>query len=121
VGFGTPTLKGIWETAPYLHDGSANTLRDVLIARNHDNKHGDLSGFSEQEIDKLIAYLNQIDEIEAKDFVTKTKEEFEDSYHKLIISPNPVLDKMHIQILLNTNESGIIKIYSSSGTLVYSQ
>jgi YVTN family beta-propeller protein len=121
VGFGTPTLKGIWETAPYLHDGSANTLRDVLIARNHDNKHGDLSGFSEQEIDKLIAYLNQIDEIEAKDFVTKTKEEFEDSYHKLTISPNPVLDKMHIQILLNTNESGIIKIYSSSGTLVYSQ
>ncbi len=23
TGFGTPTLKGIWETAPYLHDGSA--------------------------------------------------------------------------------------------------
>ena len=30
LGLDTPSLLGVWETAPYLHDGSAATLRDVL-------------------------------------------------------------------------------------------
>ena len=34
LGFDTPTLLGVWETAPYLHDGSAPTLRDVLTTKN---------------------------------------------------------------------------------------
>lgn len=29
-GIDTPTLLGVWETAPYLHDGSATTLEDVF-------------------------------------------------------------------------------------------
>jgi cytochrome c peroxidase len=28
--FDTPSLLGIWATAPYFHDGSASTLEDVL-------------------------------------------------------------------------------------------
>src|SRR6185295_6139849 len=30
TGIDTPTLKGVWETAPYLHDGSASTLADIF-------------------------------------------------------------------------------------------
>lgn len=30
AGIETPTLRGIWESAPYLHDGSAATLADVF-------------------------------------------------------------------------------------------
>jgi len=30
TGIDTPTLHGIWRTAPYFHDGSAETLRDVF-------------------------------------------------------------------------------------------
>jgi len=30
TGIDTPTLLGIWETAPYFHDGSAPTLADVF-------------------------------------------------------------------------------------------
>ena len=30
--FDTPTLVEVWRTAPYLHDGSAATMRDVLTA-----------------------------------------------------------------------------------------
>ena len=30
TGIDTPTLLGIWDTAPYLHDGSAATLDDVF-------------------------------------------------------------------------------------------
>src|SRR5262249_9347056 len=42
-GIGTPTLLGIWETPPYLHDGSAPTLRDVLTTSNRRDEHGFVS------------------------------------------------------------------------------
>jgi DNA-binding beta-propeller fold protein YncE len=61
TGIDTPTLLGIWQTAPYLHDGSAATLRDVLISRNPEGKHGDTASLSEAQIDQLVAYLEQID------------------------------------------------------------
>jgi DNA-binding beta-propeller fold protein YncE/cytochrome c peroxidase len=58
----TPTLLGVWETAPYLHDGSAPTLRDVLTTKNPDGLHGYASALSSQELDELVAYLMQIDD-----------------------------------------------------------
>src|SRR5690606_17727513 len=44
LGLDTPTLHGLWHSAPYLHDGSAPTLRDVLTTRNPDDRHGATSG-----------------------------------------------------------------------------
>lgn len=63
-GIDTPTLLGIWQTAPYLHDGSAPTLRDVLVARNPDGRHGAVSTLTSEEIDRLVAYLLQLDGLE---------------------------------------------------------
>jgi hypothetical protein len=60
-GIDTPTLLGIWETAPYLHDGSAPTLRDVLTTENPSDAHGAVSTLASEELDELIAYLEQID------------------------------------------------------------
>lgn len=62
LGIDTPTLLGIWQTAPYLHDGSAPTLRDVLTTRNPEGKHGDVSDLSEQQLEDLVAYLQQVDQ-----------------------------------------------------------
>jgi DNA-binding beta-propeller fold protein YncE len=56
-GFDTPTLAELWRTAPYLHDGSAATLREVLVEKNPDDKHGVATGLSDAEIEDLIAYL----------------------------------------------------------------
>lgn len=61
LGIDTPTLLGAWETPPYLHDGSAATLRDVLTTRNPNDLHGYVSSLSSQQIDQLVAYLTQID------------------------------------------------------------
>jgi YVTN family beta-propeller protein len=61
-GIDTPTLLGVWETPPYLHDGSAPTLRDVLTTRNPDDMHGYVSSLSSQQIDQLVAYVSQIDD-----------------------------------------------------------
>lgn len=55
--FDTPTLVEIWRTGPYLHDGSAATLREVLIDRNPRDKHGKTSHLSDTELNTLIAYL----------------------------------------------------------------
>jgi cytochrome c peroxidase len=35
--FDTPSLLGVWATAPYFHDGSAATLRDVLFSKDFHN------------------------------------------------------------------------------------
>ena len=55
--FDTPTLREIWRTAPYLYNGSAVTIRDVLTKFNKDDKHGVTSKMTEQEIDALEEYI----------------------------------------------------------------
>jgi DNA-binding beta-propeller fold protein YncE len=55
--FYTPTLIEVWRTAPYLHDGSAATLWDVLTTRNAGGQHGDVSGLSSQQLDDLCEYV----------------------------------------------------------------
>ena len=58
--FDTPSLIEIYRTGPYLHDGSAATLREVLLERNQNDKHGTTSHLSEQQIDDLVAYLKSL-------------------------------------------------------------
>ncbi len=55
--FDTPTLIEMWRSAPYLHDGSARTLHEVLTTRNKGDKHGKTSHLSKKQIDALVAYL----------------------------------------------------------------
>ena len=58
----TPTLKGVWEAPPYLHDGSAATLLDVITVRNAEDRHGQTSQLSPTEKAQLVAYLQQLDD-----------------------------------------------------------
>jgi mono/diheme cytochrome c family protein len=60
-GIDTPSLHGAWASAPYLHDGSAPTLRDVLTARNPSDLHGTTSHLDAAQIDDLVAYLLCLD------------------------------------------------------------
>jgi YVTN family beta-propeller protein len=55
--FYSPALVELWRTAPYLHDGSAVSLRDVLTTCNRDDRHGHTVGLAPQEIDDLVEYL----------------------------------------------------------------
>ncbi len=56
-GFDTPSLRGVWHTAPYLHDGRAATLREVLGTHNPTDRHGHTSHLSEAEVQDLVAFL----------------------------------------------------------------
>jgi mono/diheme cytochrome c family protein len=54
-----PTLLGLWATAPYLHDGSAPTLFDVLD-RNVDDLHGTTSTLDAQQRSDLVEFLKSL-------------------------------------------------------------
>ncbi|MDG2222176.1 MAG: c-type cytochrome [Rubripirellula sp.] len=55
--YDTPSLIEAYRTAPYLHDGRALTLKDVLTASNEKKQHGRASALKADEIDDLVAYL----------------------------------------------------------------
>lgn len=54
TGFDVPTLRGVWATAPYLHDGSAATLAGAITA------HQGVT-LNATDLNNLVAYLQQID------------------------------------------------------------
>ena len=54
--FYTPALVELWRSAPYLHDGSAATLREVL-SENRNDRHGRTSRLTKPEIEDLVEYL----------------------------------------------------------------
>ena len=58
--FDTPTLVEVWRTAPYLIDGRAGTIKDVLTVHNEGDKHGKTSGLSEKQIADLAEYVNEV-------------------------------------------------------------
>lgn len=54
TGLDTPTLRGLWDGAPFLHDGSAPTLEAAIAAHQGVN-------LSATQLNQLGAYLRQID------------------------------------------------------------
>jgi DNA-binding beta-propeller fold protein YncE len=55
----TPGLVGIEATAPYFHDGSAATLKDVLL-RVRDGSMGSTAGLSDADLEALETYLRSL-------------------------------------------------------------
>lgn len=59
TGIDTPGLQGVFATAPYLHDGRAETLDEVFSRYDPDHLHA--PALTDDERAKLVAYLLQID------------------------------------------------------------
>ncbi len=53
TGIDSPTLRDVWATAPYLHDGSVATLDAAVTAHNGVT-------LSATDLQKLVSYLQQI-------------------------------------------------------------
>jgi YVTN family beta-propeller protein len=60
TAFDTPSLVGVYRSAPYLHDGRAATLRDVLTAHNPKDRHGRTRHLSAAELDDLVEFLKSL-------------------------------------------------------------
>ena len=58
--YDTPTLLGLYRSAPYLHHGKAKTLHDVLTSQNLGDRHGVTSHLSSGEIDDMVEFLKAL-------------------------------------------------------------
>ena len=56
--YNTPTLRGVFYTAPYLHDGSAPTLHDAL--KKTATTMGHTNQLTPSQLDALVAYLKTL-------------------------------------------------------------
>jgi cytochrome c peroxidase len=61
AAFKTPTLRNVADTAPYMHDGSLKTLRDVV-------EHYDRGGIPNQNLDPKMQKLD-LEEWQKQDLV----------------------------------------------------
>jgi len=77
TGIDTPTLRGLWASAPYLHDGSAATLLDVITTSNPTGLHGPTNSLTGSEQQDLVAYLLSIDDLELGCRLIGTEEDLE--------------------------------------------
>ena len=59
-GLNTPPLLGIARTAPYLHDGSASTLKARILQGKDRDQHGKTAQLTNGEVDDLVEYLKTL-------------------------------------------------------------
>ena len=60
LGLNTPSLLGIARSGPFLHDGSAVTLRARLMKGKDLNQHGMTAQLTEAEVTDLVSYLKTL-------------------------------------------------------------
>jgi cytochrome c peroxidase len=60
VELDVPHLMGVYDSYPYLHDGSAATLEEIFSKRNPQKLHGKADLLSEAELKDLLDYVRQL-------------------------------------------------------------
>jgi len=55
-----PRLDGVYDTDPFLHDGSARTLEEVFSKRNPNKLHGKAHELSDSEMKDLLLYVKEL-------------------------------------------------------------
>jgi len=59
-GYNPPSLRGVYDKDPYLHDGRSRTLRDALAGPHAPDAVTGLGTLDDRELDDLIAYLKTL-------------------------------------------------------------
>lgn len=59
-GYNPPTLRGVYDRAPYLHDGRAKTLEAVLTEHHRPSKLTGKPDLTDAELRDLVAYLKAL-------------------------------------------------------------
>lgn len=58
--FDTPHLSNIYDSAPYLHNGMAETLEEIWTRYNPEDKHGVTNDMTKDQLNDLIEYLKTL-------------------------------------------------------------
>lgn len=59
-GFDVPHLNNIYDSAPYLHNGMAETLEEIWTRYNADDEHGVTNDLTKDQLNDLIEYLKTL-------------------------------------------------------------
>jgi len=89
TGIDIPTLRDVWASAPYLHDGSAATLSDAV--RVHNNV-----SVNDADLNRLVAYLREIgsDETSAPSPLANGGGLIGRYYNGMALAGNPLLTRI---------------------------
>ncbi len=60
IMFDSPNLNNVYESAPYLHDGSAATLEEIWTRYNPDDRHGYANDMTKDQLNDLVEYLKSL-------------------------------------------------------------
>ena len=60
AAYDTPTLIGVYKTAPYLHHGKAASLEEVLTRFNPADRHGRTSHLAAAQVGDLVEFLKSL-------------------------------------------------------------
>jgi len=58
--FDTPQIGDTYETAPFLHDGRANTLEEIWTMHNPGDTHGVTNDMAKENLNDLIEYIKTL-------------------------------------------------------------
>ena len=58
--YDTPSLVGLYRTAPYLHHGKAETLEDLLTRYNQEDRHGRTKHLDKTQVGELVEFLKSL-------------------------------------------------------------
>lgn len=58
--FDSPNLNNVYESAPYLHDGSAATLEEIWTKFNIRDTHGYANDMTKDQLNDLVEYLKSL-------------------------------------------------------------
>ena len=59
-GYNPPSLRGVYDKDPYLHDGRSVSLREALAGPHRAGAVTGLGELTEGELDDLLAYLKTL-------------------------------------------------------------
>lgn len=59
-GYNPPSLRGVYDKDPYLHDGRSGTLKDTLKGPHNPESVTGVGELTDSELDDLIAYLKSL-------------------------------------------------------------
>jgi DNA-binding beta-propeller fold protein YncE len=60
VAYDTPSLRHLWASGPYYHDGSVRSIRELITTGNPNDRMGHTSHLSARQLDALEAYLKSL-------------------------------------------------------------
>ncbi len=71
--YDSPTLLGVYSTAPCLHHGKAKTLTEVLREYNREDRHGKTRHLTDAEVADLVEFLKALPHEDPEPLARKAK------------------------------------------------